>query len=187
MKTISGINIVPGGTESPTMYDIGYALSQVPRFCGHTKEPWTVLQHLFAAARLAKLLGHSTRIQLLALLHDAHEAITGDIPHPWKTDDLRKYQDELDTRIYASIGISLPSISEKKTVKEIDTMLLYAEAKVFGAKSTPHETNSLACRAVNLTNAYLNGISPQEGGKLFQKIYEALNGKQSNKKRTITN
>src|SRR5258708_3588012 len=103
MMTISGVIVEPDfDLAAPTMYDIGYSLSRMERFGGHTRTSYTVLQHLFAAAELARLLEYSTRIQLLALLHDAHESVTGDIPRHWKTKDMSAQQDLIDERIFKS-------------------------------------------------------------------------------------
>lgn len=174
MRTISGINIVPGETNAPSLYDIGYALSQTSRFGGHTKKPWTVLQHLYAAANLAKLLGFDELIQLHALLHDAHEAIIGDIPNPWKTEDMRQYQHELDTRIYLNIGIDLPSPDDQIILKEIDTMLLYAEAEVIGPKKI-NNSDPLARKAMRMSSRYT--LPPHSSGKEFEKAVKYLLGK----------
>src|SRR5947209_7997064 len=82
---LSGTDIKPGGTNAPTLYEIGYSLCQVPRFVGHTRVPWSVLQHSYAVAAFARFLDWTYRLQFLALMHDAHESVIGDIPTGWKT------------------------------------------------------------------------------------------------------
>jgi 5'-deoxynucleotidase YfbR-like HD superfamily hydrolase len=112
------------------MYDVGYALSQVPRFGGHTVRRWTVLHHLLAAWYYAKEK-YDARVALHALLHDAHEAVTSDIPQPWKTDDMRKIQQELDARIYHSLKLRPPDGFTARIIHQIDNQLVYSEAKDF--------------------------------------------------------
>lgn len=128
MITISGADLTPGNGAAPTLYDIGYSLSKVPRFGGHTIKHWTVLHHLYACAQYASLTGGDVKLQLYALLHDAHEAVTGDIPQPWKTDDMKNLQGELDVRLYHSLHLSLPSLVIDRRVKQIDNQMVYDEA-----------------------------------------------------------
>src|SRR2546427_6773735 len=129
MITTSNVNITRENGAAPTLYDIGYALSKMPRFGGHTVRHWTVLHHLYACAQYAHLSGGSTKVQIHALLHDAHEAVTGDIPQPWKTDDMRVLQKELDVRIFNSLHLSLPDLVTERIVKQIDNQMVYAEAQ----------------------------------------------------------
>lgn len=128
MITISGQNVTRE-SGAPTLYDIGYHLSKQPRFGGATTIDWTVLDHLYACALYAKRRGYSRKVQLYAALHDAHEAITSDIPQPWKTDDMREIQRQLDVRIYGSLGLRLPDMETQRLLHFIDNQMVYAEAK----------------------------------------------------------
>jgi hypothetical protein len=62
------------------------------------------------------------------MLHDAHEAVTSDIPQPWKTDDMRELQRQLDVRLYGSLNISQPDLITQRTIHQIDNQLVYHEA-----------------------------------------------------------
>jgi hypothetical protein len=62
--------------------DIAHPLSLVARYVGHTSVPWSVASHSVVVARVLLRLkgpGYAAR----GLLHDAHEAILGDIPTPF--------------------------------------------------------------------------------------------------------
>jgi hypothetical protein len=61
--------------------DIAHALARIPRFNGHTVEPWSVADHSRLVARLLPDDASPT-LRLAALLHDAHEAYLGDITSP---------------------------------------------------------------------------------------------------------
>jgi len=61
--------------------DIAHALARIPRFNGHTVEPWSVADHSRLVARLLPDDAPPT-LRLAALLHDAHEAYLGDITSP---------------------------------------------------------------------------------------------------------
>lgn len=56
---------------------IGQTLSRINRWNGHTWTPWSVLAHSVVAAWLVP-----PRWRLTALVHDAHEAICGDVCRP---------------------------------------------------------------------------------------------------------
>jgi len=58
--------------------DIAYHLARINRFSGATSEPWSVAQHSIFAAALAEADDHGAYSVLWTLLHDAHEAYTGD-------------------------------------------------------------------------------------------------------------
>jgi 5'-deoxynucleotidase YfbR-like HD superfamily hydrolase len=61
--------------------DIAHALARIPRFNGHTIEPWSVADHSRLVARLLPDDVGPT-LRLAALLHDGHEAYLGDITSP---------------------------------------------------------------------------------------------------------
>lgn len=93
----------------PTLRDIAFSLSRVPRFGGYSRRPWTVAHHSLVVAEIAGVLAEDRpapldygMAYLSGLLHDAHEALTGDIPTPFKTDDTRTMQNAIDHRIMAA-------------------------------------------------------------------------------------
>ena len=57
--------------------DIAHGLSQLRRWSGQTRRPISVIEHSLLVARLTP-----STYQLAALLHDAHEALFGDLPTP---------------------------------------------------------------------------------------------------------
>lgn len=66
------------------IYDIAWSLSQINRFVGHCKRPYSVAEHSILVADLARIDGKAPEVQLACLLHDAHEAYTGDTSAPAK-------------------------------------------------------------------------------------------------------
>lgn len=128
----------------PSLADIAVAMSRQPRFGGHGRRWWTVLDHsLFVAAIAGRIAvesgardsGQFTRaVRLAALLHDAHEALTGDVPTPFKTEDFRVMQRELDERImerYFPGGYDT-YIAVSTHVHQADRRALLAEAITVG-------------------------------------------------------
>lgn len=64
--------------------DIAHHLAQINRFTGACARPYSVAEHSLLVAELAAHDGKSALVQLLGLLHDAHEAYTGDTSSPAK-------------------------------------------------------------------------------------------------------
>src|SRR5689334_18815131 len=107
--TLSGRRVALDTTEHPSLVDIAVALSRMPRFAGHTNRWFSVLDHTMFGYGIIMGEGRpgvgplfGPIVQRAWLLHDAHEALTGDVPTDIKGDDLRRTQEELDRRIYAA-------------------------------------------------------------------------------------
>jgi hypothetical protein len=136
--TNSGRKVGPS-IGAPSLDDIVLALSRQPRFGGHGRVFYSVLDHSLFVEELAATFGYvgkvvDSRFRLAALLHDAHEAMTGDIPSPFKTREIRHIQDGLDTRLLAELMPETPWLLQRYhiTVKSLDTRALLAEALVVG-------------------------------------------------------
>jgi len=93
MRTVSGLymDLLNPSTESVSAIDIAYSLARIKRFNGHTnisvaQHSIEVMMALYARADFPypAISGHTSARQALlyALLHDAHEAYTGDISLP---------------------------------------------------------------------------------------------------------
>jgi len=120
----------------PTVEDIALALSRQPRFAGHTRVPYTVLDHsLFACAMAAAEYPQDFKLQLAVLLHDAHEALTADNPTPFKDKHIREIQEGLDFRISGAVTRDKSEylfFLNSSAIKAYDTRALLAEAYVIG-------------------------------------------------------
>ena len=188
MITISGV-YVDREHGTPTLYDIGYSLRQLPRFVGYVKRSWSVLGHVMACARYAAAKKHDIRTQLYCLLHDADECCTGDIPPIWKTEELKTWQREIRTRIYMSLGIGQPSLQTDRIVHQIDSQMLYAEARIFAPQVmksliTPgpdfregiDTQDTLANYAVIEVDDWLSYLGPREAAIDFEAFVDYLKG-----------
>lgn len=113
--------------ESICIEDIAHALAHIPRFTGHTREPYSVGQHSIMACIMAP-----GEFKLHALLHDATEAYMCDIAKPLKDllPDYKAMEEKLHVVISEKFGVlygenhiaCLPPV-----VKEIDHALLWDE------------------------------------------------------------
>jgi hypothetical protein len=134
--------------------DVAPALSNIARFDGSCAvrpgKPWTVLDHLVAGADLLRSAGASTRLGVLYLLHDAHEAYVGDITTPvanalaamadreWPektghkashfvTRSISALKAVWDRAIWDAAGIAPPTIEEIKQIKIHDMRMMITE------------------------------------------------------------
>jgi len=111
--------------ESFKIEDIALALSRTCRFSGHSKCFYSVAQHSVLAAMVAP-----EKIALHVLLHDAHEAYTGDIPSPLKRmlgDVIHKVEYDVQAAIYTALDLTPPTEKEIQEIREIDMNMLVTE------------------------------------------------------------
>lgn len=116
----------------PSLIDIAVGLSRQPRFGGQTGRWWSVIDHTLFGLELVKQQSPGNReLQLAWMLHDAHEALTGDVPTPFKTPDFKAVQDDLDRRIYGAFfqpGYETYVEFYLPLVKQVDLRAMRAEA-----------------------------------------------------------
>lgn len=113
--------------------DIAHHLAQESRFCGATKEWYSVARHsLNVLEEFRRRMPSATpTAQRLALLHDAHEAYTKDLPKPLRQlpqlagfNELAKdVQERIERRFQAYGDAAL-----RAEIKLIDLVLLRTEA-----------------------------------------------------------
>lgn len=183
MITYSGRRVFPNTDEGPSIEDIAISLGRMPRFGGGTRRWWPVVLHSLVVMEIVDLNWPEDRpLKLHALLHDAHECVTGDIPRTWKIDSMRRIQKDLDRRIYASLGLLLPSDRDKEKVKIADNMALSAEALLVGPPKCDRECGPAHDLAIGIVQYYLEHFKTpnttaepdSEGVQLFLQHYHGL-------------
>lgn len=139
MQTYSGGQFFykEGQPKSVSIIDIARSLSRLPRFLGHTSQYLSVAEHSMAVAQLLEFGGGSQRLQLLGLLHDAHEAYLGDIPSPlshFLRDsygvDLSAFKHHLQREILDSLGIAAVAPDEEAAIMKADMQALTIERRL---------------------------------------------------------
>lgn len=105
MQTLSGdyFDLADPHHSPINIMDIAGSLSKQCRFTGHTKDLYTVAQHSVHVSHLVETETGSTALALIALLHDAHEAYTGDISTPMKSVLGRKKVSQIENNITDAI------------------------------------------------------------------------------------
>lgn len=115
--------------EQILIEDIAHSLSQMTRANGHYKQFYSVAQHCVNCALEARSRGHSQRLQLVCLLHDAAEAYIADIPRPVKhrLTGFAEIEDNILGVILRRFGLADLTDDEWEAVKSVDDALLHAE------------------------------------------------------------
>lgn len=124
ITTASGqrLNLALPAASSIRIRDIAHQLACINRFHGAPALPYSVAQHSTVVAKIAEQVSDDPLLALQALIHDAHEAFTGDIVTPLQEtfadggEQLRRVQRTLDLVIHDCLGVPLPAEEERKTI-----------------------------------------------------------------------
>lgn len=158
METCSGrkIDFVNPDPEQVFLEDIAWGLSRIPRFCGHTGDwqPLSVAMHSVWVGMYVWEETNNAEASLHALLHDAHEAYTGDIPKPLKSlpglrNEIQAVEERLQLAIYRALNIPALTPEIAKLVEQADQQALAIEARHHmrsGAASWPLPENDITAR-----------------------------------------
>ena len=126
--------------------DIAWQLARINRFAG--ARTYSVAQHSILVADICQI--HAVRLgwheravrraYVMGLLHDAHEAITGDMPRPVQAalspgarSAWARLQQGVQVAIHAHLRVMPPDSAEQSLVSTADLMALYLERRRFWA------------------------------------------------------
>lgn len=174
LETVTGkvVNVIEPSPDQICIDDIGWGLSRMPRFCGHTitEVPYNVAQHsVFVGREVYNILTnteeypelmeffhdiagisnspiHVIETVMMAVLHDASEIYTGDIPSPVKQiPELRvivkKVEHKLMSAIYQAFNLPEPTELQEKIIKHADKIAQKIEAHAFMQSRGNHWPN----------------------------------------------
>jgi len=118
------------------MEDIAHALSNMCRFCGHCSSFYSVAEHSVRVSLLVekwlrkkrRILGDIRAAAIAALLHDAAEAYTVDLPRPVKINVVGYADIENDVHAQISKRFGLDARFDD-IIKQADDVLLATEAR----------------------------------------------------------
>lgn len=110
-------------TSTITIGDIAHALSNICRFTGHVRRFYSVAEHSVLASYLVP-----PEDAFAALMHDAAEAVLGDVSKPLKSllPDYKRIERRVERAIFAKFGLpdKLPA-----SVKAADKQMLGIEQR----------------------------------------------------------
>lgn len=115
-------NLLAPDESDFTILDIAHALSNLCRFNGHTREFYSVAQHSVLVSQIVPF-----EDQMSGLMHDATEALVGDMVRPFKNilPDYRAIEKSVEAAVLKRLGIS----SIPASVTHADLILLATERR----------------------------------------------------------
>lgn len=156
----------------PEAFDIeemAHCLSQVNRFVGHVRSPYTVAQHSCCVVRLLP-----EQYRLEGLLHDGHEMLTNDIPRPLKEllgPELNVIIRKLDAAIFERFGV-ISTLDSRLSIKAADDMMLAIEYRDL------HPHGNYWAKQAGLPEPYssrpLNPLGWEDAKRMFLETFEEV-------------
>lgn len=138
--------------SSFTVADIARSLAHQPRFLAHTSRPVSIAEHSLVVLEIVQRLTPNCDplLSLHALLHDAHEAFTGDFPSPFKAYLRKRFNIMLDTiqaeiqqGIMEKLGIPSIDVEAQGTIHVADAYALKLERDIFCNSQHPWNVDTV--------------------------------------------
>jgi len=114
-------------SNPPNIVDVSVGLGRICRFGGQGLRWWPVLLHSMVVGDLLP-----KEAEVYGLLHDAAEAIMGDVPRGFKTPDYKALEVQVLGRIFSGLGLDPMNHATESMVKAADDEALYAESWIIG-------------------------------------------------------
>ena len=151
------------------LQDIAHGLANLCRFHGQTHDFYSVAEHSVVVARQV-----TPSLRLTALMHDAAEAYTGDIPQPLKrlVPGFDEVEDGLMTQISRRFGFCYPVPEEVKYADKqvsITEMFIYTSDRFYDPEM--EEIRRLPFSVVKLGD---HPLDPVRAERLFIKTFEQI-------------
>lgn len=146
--------------------DIAHALSNICRFCGHTRTFYSVAQHSVLASYLVP-----EGDELAALLHDAAEAFIGDVSSPLKRmlPDYKRIEERIERAVFSHFGVPFPL---PESVKRADLVMLCTEKRdLMNATADIWEV----CQEYQPLLVRIQPATPSEARDLFLRRFYEVN------------
>lgn len=171
MITVDHQPVYPGDGNAPSLYAVGWGLARTARFAGQTQRWYPVLPHIYVVATLVP-----EEFEVEALLHDAAEAVLGDVVATWKNQQTKDDEAEILGLMYQSLGLKdRPEYHHKfgvtmsDEVRTADLAARSAEAKLLGHSEPDadfwQEIRMVAPemyeRALDLTTVCMENFTPE--------------------------
>lgn len=135
VQTQSGacVDLLAPDMTRVSLTDLATSLSRLPRFLGITKAgtPYSVAQHSLLVMQILEDQGQPSSLLRAALLHDAHEAFTGDIPTPVKKalgGPMVALEGRLQAAMFRRFGL-LESLAHHPLITWADRVALHSERR----------------------------------------------------------
>jgi len=126
------VDLVYPRPQVMVLADVAHSLAQINRFTGHARRPYSVAEHSLLVLGIVEHLfaPASVHLRLAALMHDAHEAYTGDMATPIKR-AVGDHWDMLEHRIERTLrsawGLHTAAYYHRAAIKQADLIALATE------------------------------------------------------------
>lgn len=171
ITTISNQNIGPPGVFKPQqvkMMDIITPLAMSVRYYGQIGRFYSVAEHSVLVSRMAELDGDEEAM-IPGLLHDAHEAYTGDTASPQKDMigwQMRSFESRMQTIVRKGLGLPPENDEVWKRVRVYDIQLLHREVATL--KSVMPDWYDPSLEGLVHPNIQVRGFEWREARELFR-------------------
>lgn len=127
------VDLLAPDLSGVTLTDLATSLSRLPRFLGNTRGPYaySVAQHSVLVMQLLEDQGLPSTLLRAALLHDAHEALMGDIPTPVKRaigPAVQAVEGRLQAAVLRRFGLA-ETLAHHPLITEADRVALHSERR----------------------------------------------------------
>lgn len=116
-----------------TSFSIAWSLSQINRFNGHARRPYSVAEHsLLVCEILERDFGLDTHGLFAGLMHDAHEAVCGDMHSPGKHEigpEWYRWEHRWQRLVRSTFGLHVSSTAHRDAIHRADLMALATEKR----------------------------------------------------------
>jgi len=148
----------------PTIFEIGYALSNLCRFTGHVGQFYSVAQHSVIVSLIVP-----PQFAYEGLMHDCAEAFIGDMSAPLKRlmPQYEEMEKAIEMAIFPKLGLTYPSPIE---VKRADLVALATEHRDLFARRFPWTEIS----GIDPIAEKISPLPPKEAYILFMERYIEL-------------
>jgi 5'-deoxynucleotidase YfbR-like HD superfamily hydrolase len=157
--TVSG-QLITKEYGVPSIQDIATGLSNIIRYNGASRVKVSVAAHSILTYNLAKEQSNDTVFLLYCLLHDAAECCIGDIPTPFKNQEILETEERILDRIVNSFG--LPKISKET----------WSKITIYDKLSLKYEVHRLGCGGDGI-KMFIPAITTEEE-KIFGSAFDNL-------------
>lgn len=129
-QPISGFKLF--AAKAPSVEVIAHSLAQLNRFTGHAARPYSVAEHSLLVADIVANAGLDHHAQRLALMHDAHECMCGDVNTMVKMVLgilWGEFEHPLALLVRTTYNLRAPHAAHGKAVRQADLVALATERR----------------------------------------------------------
>lgn len=126
---LTGVDVAHNVYHVPTL---AHHLACINRFTGAAARPYSVAEHSLLCADIAADLDLGPLLELACLMHDAHEAVTGDMSTPMKRAMGQQWhwiEGAHERALRRALGLQVAFAAGRETIKQVDLIALATERR----------------------------------------------------------